>query len=177
MRKFFRILFLLVLVSLFFEAGSPFARAENICTFKGVGAEYRAKATQEELKKEPWLFGNGKGIYLLRSDKSGSGGQVKPGEKKSLTVAGYFGWDDHEGTWDRKVKYKWEIYNQKVTKEIKNDSPALSWTAPAYNPTSEAANTYTVTCWAEVKYIKSEQEKKVKEIRKEGVSWILWVEK
>ena len=178
MRKFFRILFVLILVPLFLGANLAFAQEQkNICTFKGVGAKYRANATPEELKEEPWLFGNGKGIYLLRSDKSDSGGQVKPGEERNLIVAGYFGWDDSEGTWDKKVKYKWEIYNQKVTKEIKNNSPGLSWTAPSYNPASEAANTYTITCWAEVKYIEIEKGKKTEEVKREGVSWILWVEK
>ncbi len=177
MRKIMLILFVLVLACFFLKADSVRAQAKNICTFEGEGAKYRAKATPEELKEKPWLFGNGKGIYLLRSDKSDSGGPVKPEEKRNLIVAGYFGWDDNEGTWDKKAKYKWEVYNQKATKELKNVAPHLSWIAPAYNPSSEAANTYTVTCWAEVKYVGIEAGKKKEGIRKEGVSWILWVEK
>ncbi|MBI2447298.1 MAG: hypothetical protein HYV48_02025 [Candidatus Omnitrophica bacterium] len=133
---------------------------KNIAVYEWEGTVYKDKPTQEELAKEPWLFGNGKGLYLLRANTADEGGPVKPGESRNLTVAGYFGWDEGENKWERDVRYEWQIYNQGKSEKIEG-------------PASEAANTYTSTCWS---YIKHKEGEEVKE-EKEDVSWILWVEK
>ncbi len=147
---------------------------KNIAVYEWEGTVYKDKPTKEELEKEPWLFGNGKGLYLLRANTADEGGPVKQGVVKNLTVAGYFGWDEGEDKWERDVRYEWQIYNQGKNEKIEGaNSQKYVWAAPKYNPASEAANTYTITCWA---YVKHKEGKEIKE-EKEGVSWILWVEK
>lgn len=142
---------------------------ENYATFPGQGIKYRDKATPQELEKEPWLFGNGRGLYVLRSPDSDSGGPVKAGTVKNLILSGYYGWDDKEGKWSRDLRFEWTIYNQKKEVKIENNNFIYTWKAPEYNPASEAANTYTITGWVFVR----EGDKEVKE----GVSWIIWIEK
>ena len=53
MRKILPILLVLVIGFIFLQVDSVDAENKNICTFKGVGAKYRAKATPEELKEKP----------------------------------------------------------------------------------------------------------------------------
>lgn len=142
---------------------------ENYATFPWQGIKYKDKATPQELEKQPWLFGNGKGLYVLRAPESDSGGPVKAGEVKNLILSGYYGWDDSESKWSRSVRFEWTIYNRKKETKIDNNNFIYTWKAPEYDPSSEAANTYTITGWVFVKH----GDKEVKE----GVSWILWVTK
>ena len=142
---------------------------ENYATFPGQGIKYRDKATPQELEKEPWLFGNGQGLYVLRSPDSDSGGPVKAGEVKNLILSGYYGWDDNESKWSRDIRFEWTIYHRKKEARIENNNYLYAWKAPDYDSSSEAANTYTITGWVFVK----QGDKEVKE----GVSWILWIEK
>ena len=94
---------------------------ENYATLPGEGIRYRDKATPEELAKEPWLFGNGKGLYVLRSPNSDSGGSIKPGEVRNLILSGYYGWDD-EIKWNRDIHFEWTIYNTKNETKIENNN-------------------------------------------------------
>lgn len=179
---------------------------KNWATFDWVGVKYWNKPTSQEKEKYPWLFGNGKDLYVIRSTKSDSGGAVIPGEKLTLVVAGYYGWDDESTQWLKEVKYEWVLYKQKVIEKkevtypekiIGANSPTLVWEVPPYHEdkgealTVEANNTYTITCWVTVKYkgevlemrmpvLPEEREKELKKDiheAREGISWIFWIEK
>lgn len=147
--------------------------AKSICVYNWEGAIYKDKPTEAELKEQPALFGNDRGLYLLRSDKTDDGGPAKPGEVRNLIAAGYYGWDEGNSSWEKNVEYRWYVYNRRKKERIEGaDTCKYAWTAPVYDPSSEAANTYTVTCVATVVRKDGDKANEVKE----GISWILWVE-
>ena len=113
-------------------------------------------------------------MYLLRSDETDDGGPVKSGEVRNLIAAGYYGWDSPEHRWGRKPEYKWYVYNRQKKERIDiANTHTYEWKAPAYDSSSDAANTYCITCMVSVKLWKGEKVKTFKE----GITWVLWVQK